>query len=148
MSWWKLRQPDSFKSMRYITFSFVLVGSSHSVCHFDVVSKFSTRGCTCEPRYLWYRWEMANEIGEQNLHRWPWPRHPGINRPAWVLLTHSVLWSPMFVQSGTKLTSWSARHIIYGIGIFLLDLSARWEPTRAELMTPRLEAQEWTPWLE
>ncbi len=35
------------------------------------------------------------ELGVQNVHGWPRPGHPGINRPAWHLLTRSVFRSRM-----------------------------------------------------
>ncbi len=35
------------------------------------------------------------ELGVQNVHSWPSPGHPGINRPAWHLLTRSVFRSRM-----------------------------------------------------
>lgn len=38
------------------------------------------------------------DIIEKNLHSWSHYGHPGINRPAWYLLTRSVLWSNAFTS--------------------------------------------------
>lgn len=74
------------------------------------------RGQNWEHRHLWHHWEWANEICKQNLHGWPHPGHPGINRQAWHLLTCSVLRSWCSVSLGD-----AALHSLHSVSL-LLDL--------------------------